>query len=50
MGLSKLLKRHGWQVIYHHIPILDLKNIIFADVLLQKGGSNWGMRTVQPAL
>jgi hypothetical protein len=50
MGLSTLLKRHGWQVIYHHIPVLDLKNIISTNVPLQKGGSNWGMIIVQPAL
>jgi len=39
-NLSKLLKRHGWQGVYHHIPILDLKNIIFTIFLLQNGGSN----------
>jgi hypothetical protein len=42
-NLSKLLKRHawhGWQGVYHCIPILDLKNITFIVVLLQRGGSN----------
>jgi hypothetical protein len=39
-NLSKLLKRHGWQAVYHHIPILDLKNIIFIILLLQSGDSN----------
>jgi len=24
-NLSKFFKRHGWQGVYHHIPILDLK-------------------------
>jgi hypothetical protein len=37
-NLSKLLKRHGWQGVYNHIPILDLKNIIFTIVFLQRGG------------
>jgi len=27
-NLLKLLKRHGWQGVYHHILIPDLKNII----------------------
>jgi hypothetical protein len=34
----------------HHIPILDLKNIIFTVVYLQKGGSNWGIKTVQTTI
>jgi hypothetical protein len=41
-NLSKLLKRHGWQGVYHHIPIVDLKNIIFIIVFLQRGVSNQG--------
>jgi hypothetical protein len=34
----------------HHIPIPDLKNIIFNIVYLQKGGSNWGIKTIQTTL
>jgi len=34
----------------HHVPIPDLKNIIFTIVYLQKGGSNWGIKTIQTTL
>jgi hypothetical protein len=36
-----------WQGVYHHIPIPNLKNIIFTIVSLQRGGSNWGIKIVQ---
>jgi hypothetical protein len=41
-NLSIFKKRHGWQGVYHHIPIPNLKNIISTVVPLQKGGSNRG--------
>jgi len=46
-NLSKLLKRHGWQEIYHHIPIPNLKNISSTLVPLQRGGFNWGIKSIQ---
>ncbi len=39
-NLSKFIKGHGWQEVYHHISIPDLKNIISTVVFLQRGGSN----------
>jgi hypothetical protein len=41
-NLSKFFKRHGWQGVYHHIPILDFENIISIVAALQRGGSNRG--------
>jgi hypothetical protein len=46
-NLSKLLKRHGWQAVYHHIPIPNLKNINSIVVPLQKGGFNRGIKIIQ---